>query len=51
MTDDGDWLRLLQAAQMVRAKVVAVGDHRQLGAVGQGGASNVAGPSPGPSTS
>jgi AAA domain len=31
-------LRLLEAAQLVGAKVVAVGDHRQLGAVGPGGA-------------
>lgn len=38
MTDDSDWLRLLEAAQVSGAKVVAVGDHRQLGAVGPGGA-------------
>ncbi|MGH9280763.1 MAG: AAA family ATPase [Acidimicrobiales bacterium] len=37
MTDDAALLRLLDAASAVRAKVVLVGDHRQLGAVGPGG--------------
>ena len=37
MTDDHDLLRLLAAADLARAKVVMVGDHRQLGAVGPGG--------------
>ena len=37
MTDDHDLLRLLAAAGLARAKVVMVGDHRQLGAVGPGG--------------
>lgn len=37
MTDDHDLLRLLVAADMARAKVVMVGDQRQLGAVGPGG--------------
>lgn len=38
MTDDPDLLRLLTAAESARAKVVMVGDDRQLGAVGPGGA-------------
>jgi hypothetical protein len=37
MTDDPALLGLLQAAAEARAKVVMVGDHRQLGAVGPGG--------------
>lgn len=37
MTDDPDLLAVLAAADAARAKVVAVGDHRQLGAVGPGG--------------
>jgi conjugative relaxase-like TrwC/TraI family protein len=37
MTDDHDLLRLMAAADLARAKVVMVGDHRQLGAVGPGG--------------
>ncbi|HEV2760626.1 MAG TPA: AAA family ATPase, partial [Acidimicrobiales bacterium] len=37
MTDDAALLRLLQAAGDAGAKVVMVGDHRQLGAVGSGG--------------
>ncbi len=37
MTDDPDLLRLLTAAADARAKVVMVGDDRQLGAVGPGG--------------
>lgn len=37
MTDDHDLLRLVTAADMARAKIVLVGDHRQLGAVGPGG--------------
>jgi len=38
MTDDPAMLRLLTAADIARAKVVLVGDHRQLDAVGPGGA-------------
>ena len=38
MTDDGDMLRLLTACDLARAKVILVGDHRQLGPVGPGGA-------------
>ena len=38
MTDDPAMLRLLTAADLVGAKVVMVGDHRQLDAVGPGGA-------------
>ena len=38
MTDDPALLRLLLAAQAARAKVVLVGDDRQLGPVGPGGA-------------
>jgi conjugative relaxase-like TrwC/TraI family protein len=37
MTEDAAMLRLLQAAGDAGAKVVMVGDHRQLGAVGPGG--------------
>jgi len=37
MTDDRALLRVLSAASEARAKVVLVGDHRQLGAVGPGG--------------
>jgi len=37
MTDDPDLLRLLTATADARAKVVMVGDDRQLGAVGPGG--------------
>lgn len=37
MTDDTDLLRLLTAAEDAGAKVVMVGDDRQLGAVGPGG--------------
>jgi len=37
MTEDPALLGLLQAAAEARAKVVMVGDHRQLGAVGPGG--------------
>jgi conjugative relaxase-like TrwC/TraI family protein len=37
MTEDTAMLRLLQAAGDAGAKVVMVGDHRQLGAVGPGG--------------
>ena len=37
MTDDHDLLQLITAADMARAKIVLVGDHRQLGAVGPGG--------------
>lgn len=37
MTDDPDLLRLLTAAENAGAKVVMVGDDRQLGAVGPGG--------------
>jgi hypothetical protein len=38
MTDDPAMLRLLTAADLVGAKVVMVGDHRQLDAVGPAGA-------------
>jgi conjugative relaxase-like TrwC/TraI family protein len=37
MTDDPDLLRLLVACEIARAKVVLVGDDRQLSAVGPGG--------------
>ena len=37
MTEDAALLRLLSAASRAGAKVVMVGDHRQLGAVGPGG--------------
>ena len=37
MADDRALLRVLSAAAAARAKVVLVGDHRQLGAVGPGG--------------
>ena len=37
MTDDTDLLVVLGAADAAGAKVVAAGDHRQLGAVGPGG--------------
>ena len=38
MTDDGDMLRLLTACDLAKTKVILVGDHRQLGPVGPGGA-------------
>jgi len=38
MADDPSVLRLLAAVEAARAKLVMVGDHRQLGAVGPGGA-------------
>src|SRR5581483_9946393 len=38
MTDDGDTLRLLTVCDLAKAKVILVGDHRQLGPVGPGGA-------------
>ena len=38
MTNDRDLLRVLVAAEAARAKVVLVGDDRQLGPVGPGGA-------------
>ncbi|HSH58986.1 MAG TPA: AAA family ATPase, partial [Acidimicrobiales bacterium] len=38
MTDDADMLRLLVGAEEAGAKVVMVGDDRQLGSVGPGGA-------------
>jgi ATP-dependent exoDNAse (exonuclease V) alpha subunit len=38
MTDDPDLVGLLAYVEAARAKVVLVGDHRQLGAVGPGGA-------------
>jgi conjugative relaxase-like TrwC/TraI family protein len=38
MTDDPDMLRLLTVCDLAKAKVVLVGDHRQLGPVGPGGA-------------
>jgi conjugative relaxase-like TrwC/TraI family protein len=38
MTDDGDMLRLLTVCDLAKAKVILVGDHRQLGPVGPGGA-------------
>jgi conjugative relaxase-like TrwC/TraI family protein len=38
MTGDPDLVRLLAHVEATRAKVVLVGDHRQLGAVGPGGA-------------
>lgn len=38
MTDDVDLARLLAHVEAAGAKLVAVGDHRQLGAVGPGGA-------------
>ena len=37
MADDPSMLALLGAAEMAGSKVVVVGDHRQLGAVGPGG--------------
>ena len=37
MTDDADLLAFLAAAREARAKVVLVGDHRQLSSVGPGG--------------
>lgn len=37
MADDPSVLRLLSAAEHAGSKVVLVGDHRQLGAVGPGG--------------
>ena len=37
LADDPSVLRLLAAAQTAGAKVVMIGDHRQLGAVGPGG--------------
>ena len=38
MTDDVDLARLTTHAQLAGAKLIVVGDHRQLGAVGRGGA-------------
>ncbi|MGH9077042.1 MAG: MobF family relaxase, partial [Acidimicrobiales bacterium] len=38
MTDDIDLARLVTQVQLAGAKLVVVGDHRQLGAVGPGGA-------------
>jgi conjugative relaxase-like TrwC/TraI family protein len=38
MSEDAALLRVLSAASRAQAKVVLVGDHRQLGAVGPGGA-------------
>ena len=38
MTDDVDLARLATHAQLAGAKLIVVGDHRQLGAVGPGGA-------------
>jgi hypothetical protein len=38
MTDDGDMLRLLTACDLAKAKMIMIGDHRQLGPVGPGGA-------------
>jgi hypothetical protein len=38
MTDDVDLARLTTHAQLAGAKLIVVGDHRQLGAVGSGGA-------------
>lgn len=38
MTDDQDMLRLLTVCDLAKAKVILVGDHRQLGPVGPGGA-------------
>lgn len=38
MTDDRSLLRLLETVERAGAKAVVVGDHRQLGAVGAGGA-------------
>jgi len=38
MTDDIDLARLVTEAQLAGAKLVVVGDHRQLGALGPGGA-------------
>lgn len=37
MVDDRDWLQLLRHAERAGCRLVAVGDHRQLGAVGPGG--------------
>ncbi len=37
MTDDPDMLRLLAATEAAGSKLMIVGDHRQLGAVGPGG--------------
>jgi ATP-dependent exoDNAse (exonuclease V) alpha subunit len=37
MTDDPNMLRLLAATEVAGAKLIVVGDHRQLGAVGPGG--------------
>ena len=37
MSEEAALLRVLPAASRVQAKVVLVGDHRQLGAVGPGG--------------
>jgi ATP-dependent exoDNAse (exonuclease V) alpha subunit len=38
MTDDPAMLRLLTSCDLAKAKVILVGDHRQLGPVGPGGA-------------
>ena len=37
MTDDPDMLRLLSETEAAGSKLIIVGDHRQLGAVGPGG--------------
>ena len=37
MTDDPNMLRLLAATEAAKSKLIIVGDHRQLGAVGPGG--------------
>jgi len=37
MADDPAMLRLLASSEVARSKVILVGDHRQLGAVGPGG--------------
>jgi hypothetical protein len=37
MTDDANMLRLLAATEAAGSKLIIVGDHRQLGAVGPGG--------------
>jgi conjugative relaxase-like TrwC/TraI family protein len=37
MTDDPNMLRLLAATEAAKSKLIIIGDHRQLGAVGPGG--------------
>jgi conjugative relaxase-like TrwC/TraI family protein len=37
MTDDPNMLRLLAATEASKSKLIVIGDHRQLGAVGPGG--------------